>query len=199
MGNTPVKAQSLRRVNVRLLRCVNLPLERKSAVGSSPRKRRRAGRAAASPDVKPSRWGKKTLKAKTKETPKSDFAGSGGAIKRGLRPQRKDAGAEAGRSGKALLTRPPLRGVGQQPGEWVGALPAELPGGGDATKKLETDFKVKRGGENDLRQTEAGKTHRLASKRGAERPRGRLRSERAPGLTACRRENRKFPRTVCRT
>jgi len=74
------------------------------------------------------------LKAKPEETPKSETAGSGGAIKRGASPHRKDAGAEPGRSGKALLTRPPLRGVGQQPGEWVGALPGLVPGG-EATRR----------------------------------------------------------------
>ena len=133
------------------------------------------------------------MKAKPEELRKSDFAGSGGAIKRGLRPQRKDAGAEAGRSGKALLTRPPLRGVGQQPGDWAGALPGLVPGGWRRDEKDLNAEGVKRGGENDLRQTEAGKTRPLASKRGAERPRGRLRSERAPGLPACRRANRKLP------
>lgn len=106
-GNTPVKAQPLRRVNLRLLRCVNLRLERKSAVGGRRESGGRAGRAAASPDGKPSRWGKKTLKAKPEETPKSETAGSGGAIKRGASPQRKDAGAVSGRSGKALAFAAP--------------------------------------------------------------------------------------------
>jgi len=57
LENTPVKAQPLRRVNVRLLWCVMLRLERKSAVGGRRESGGRAGRAAASPDGKPSRWG----------------------------------------------------------------------------------------------------------------------------------------------
>lgn len=123
LENTPVKAQPLRRVNVRLLWCVMLRLERKSAVGGRRESGGRAGRAAASPDGKPSKWGKKTLKAKTKETPKSETAGSGGAIKRGLRPQRKDAGAEAGRSGKALADAAPLRGDDRKTGGMGGGPP----------------------------------------------------------------------------
>ena len=88
------------------------------------------------------------MKAKTKETPKSETAGAEARSNAGRARNEKTRERRPEEAERRLRTPPPCGATTARLGEWAGALPAELPGGGDATKRDETNFEVKRGGEN---------------------------------------------------